>query len=88
MPVQVQHSQLTRDLVATQNFERDDAGVGQKITCNTAVEDLERTVVTGIGEQRVVRMVSDCANGFAVVSERLVGSVGQVHVVPEQTTVV
>jgi hypothetical protein len=69
--------------VTAENLERNDAGVTEQIARHAAVEYLKGAIIAGIGEQRMVWVISDSTNGFAVVAECLVRARRQVDVVPE-----
>lgn len=90
MPVDVQNTQLSSDLVALENLERNDSSIAEHIASNAAVEDLQRSIVGGIGEQRVAAagVELDSADSLAVVAEGLVRALGQIQIVPEETTIV
>jgi len=89
MPVKVQDTQLVDNLVTLEHLDGNDSGVLQLVAGDLAVEDLDGTIVTGIGEERKsASVVPDGANGFAVESHGLVWPGRQIEIVPEQTLVV
>lgn len=85
VPVDIQDTQFAGDLVALEDLEGNDAGVAEHVTGDATVEDLKRTVVTGVGEEGIASagVETDGPNGFAVVAEGLVGPLGQLKIVPQ-----
>lgn len=88
MPVNVHDTQLVDDLVALKHLDRNNCGVLHEIADDLAVEDLEGTVVTGIGEKWEASVILDSSNGLGVESHGLVGTGREIEVVPEKSSVV
>lgn len=90
MPIDIEDTQLAGDLVALEDLEGNDAGVAEHVARDAAVEDLQGTVVTSVGEQRVAatRVELDSADSLAMVPQSLVWALRQIQIVPEEATVV
>lgn len=76
--------------MALKNLKRNDTSIAKHVTRNATVEDLQRSVITGIGEKRVptTRVELDGTNSLAMVAEGLVRAWREVQIVPEQTAIV
>lgn len=86
MPVQTHNTQPALDLVSAQYLQRNNCSVLHKISHNLSVEDLDGAVVGGIGEEGETALVeAHGTNGFLVETQGLVGFVGEVEIVPEET---
>ena len=68
MPSDVQHSQTLCYSVSAQNLERDDERVLHQVGVDRCVEDLNRAVVTGRGEEGKCGVESNAAERAGVVS--------------------
>lgn len=67
-PAHLEHAQPARDCVAFENLQGDDERVRHEIAVHASVEDLDRAVVRGRGEERVGRMEVQGADRTGVVS--------------------
>jgi hypothetical protein len=86
MPVQTHNTQPALDLVSSEYLEWNNCRVLHEISYDLSVEDLDSAVVGGVGEEGEAALVETyCADGFLVEAEGLVGFVGEVEVVPEET---
>lgn len=90
MPVDIQNTQLSSDLMALQNLEWHNGSIAQHIASHTAVEDLQRSIIGSIRKEWIATtgMELDCPDSLLVVPEGLVRALGEIEIVPEQTTIV
>lgn len=88
VPINVQNTKLVDYLVASEHLDRNDRGVLHQVADNLAVEDLEGSVITGIGEERQAAVILDGSDGFGVESHGLVWASREIQIMPQQSSVV
>jgi hypothetical protein len=72
--------------VSSKYLQGHDSCVLHQVVYHPAVEDLQTTVVTSISEERQTTLVeANSADSFFVESKSLVGLVGELEIVPEET---
>lgn len=88
VPVDVQDTQLLDHLVALEHLDGHNDGVLHDIVDDLGMEDLQGSVVAGVGKQGELAMELDGADGLCVEAHRLEGAGGQLKLVPQQPAVV
>lgn len=88
MPIHVHNTELLLHLVASQHLDGDNGRVLHQVADDLAVEDLQRAVVAGVGEEGQAAVELDRTDSLRVEAHGLVRAVGQVEVVPQQAAVV
>lgn len=88
VPIHIQNTQLVDNLVASKHLDRYNSSVLHEIADNLAVEDLQCSIVAGVGEKGQGAVVFDGSNGFRVESHCLVRTSRQIKIVPQKSSVI
>lgn len=74
--------------MTTKDLDGNNEGILHEIIVNHAVEDLEGTIITGRGKERLVPMVGDRSDSLLMISKGLVRLGGEVHIEPTSSPVI
>lgn len=88
MPLHIEDAQTVNDLVAVQDLQRHDERFSDQVRINGGVEHVYGPIVCRSAEKRMAVVKLERSNRFSVVTQRSVGPVRQVKVVPDNTLVV
>jgi len=82
VPLGVEHTERFCHRVTLEYLERNDQRVGEEVGVDSRVENVDRSVVGSREEERVGGGEGDCSECSRVVAESLVGSGGEIEIVP------
>jgi len=69
--------------VTLEHLERNDQRIGEEVGVDSRVENVDRSVIGSREEERVSGGKSNCSERSRVVAESLVGSSGEIEIVPD-----